>query len=243
MSDDSTHRSDAPIYLSCDQVREIDRRAAADYGIPTLILMENAGRGAAQFLSSLGIHGRVVICCGKGNNGGDGLVIARRLHQAKIDVKVLLFAAPSDLSVDAAANWRRVQQAGVPAEAWPTWEDDRLRQELCRAEWAVDALYGTGLKGSVRPPHDRAIDSLNGSGVRLFAVDIPSGLDGDTGAPLGPTIRADHTATFVAPKRGFANPGAATWLGKIHVIDIGVPQPLIDDVINAGAKPTSGNPS
>src|SRR6184192_3172443 len=98
-------KSDQNSYLSCAQVRELDRRAAA-IGLSTAVLMENAGRGAAKLLLSLGIHGPVVICCGKGNNGGDGLVMARHLHGAGVDVKVVLFAPPAELSPDAATNWK-----------------------------------------------------------------------------------------------------------------------------------------
>lgn len=217
-------------YLSCAQIREIDRRAINDFGIPALVLMENAGRGAAATLLGLGIHGPVVICCGKGNNGGDGLVIARHLHNAEIDVKVLLFAVPADLSADAAANWQPIVKAAIPAEVISNLDERRLSAELARAEWVVDALYGTGLQGPVRPPLDRVIAAVNASAARIFAVDIPSGLDGDTGEPIGATIRARHTATFVAPKLGYANPAAATWVGKVHVIDIGVPGQLLLDV-------------
>ncbi len=218
-------------FLTCDQVREIDRRAAADYGLTTSILMENAGRGAAATLLALGIHGPVVICCGKGNNGGDGLVLARCLHNADVDVKVLLFAEPTDMSPDAAANWRSVERSGIPREVWPAPADDCLAAELGRAEWAVDALLGTGLKGPAKPPLDRVITAMNASLARIFAVDIPSGLDGDTGEPHGVAIRARHTATFVAAKMGFANPAAATWVGKLHVVDIGAPLQLIEDVM------------
>ena len=217
-------------FLSCAQIRDIDRRAIAEYGIPSLVLMENAGRGAAETLLGLGVHGPVVICCGKGNNGGDGLVIARHLHNAEIDVKALLFAAPEDLSADAAANWQSIAKAAIPAEIMPNPDDARLAAALARAEWVVDALYGTGLHGAVRPPLDRVIAAINASPARIFAVDIPSGLDGDAGEPLGATIRALHTATFVAPKKGFANPAAATWIGKLHVIDIGVPHQLLADI-------------
>lgn len=216
-------------YLSCAQVRELDRRAIADYGIPAQVLMENAGRGAAETLLSLGVHGPVVICCGKGNNGGDGLVIARYLHNLEIDVKVLLFATPPDLSTDAAANWKTISQAAISAEVMSKFDESRLSAELARADWVVDALYGTGLQGPVRPPLDAVIAAINASRARIFAVDIPSGLDGDMGEPLGATIRAHHTATFVAPKQGYANPAAATWLGKVHVIDIGVPNHLLID--------------
>ena len=219
-------------YLSCAQVRELDRRAA-EIGLGTAVLMENAGRGAAELLLSLGVHGPVVICCGKGNNSGDGLVIARHLHHAEVDVKVLLFAQPADLSLDAATNWEIIERTGIPAEVWPAVEDTRLAAELARAEWVVDALFGTGLTGPVRPPFDRVITAINAGPARIFAVDIPSGLNGDNGEPQGATIRARHTATFAAPKKGYANPAAATWTGKVHVIDIGVPARIRDEILQA----------
>ena len=222
-------------FLSCVQVRDIDRRAVSEYGMSPLVLMENAGRGAAEALLALGVHGPVIVCCGKGNNGGDGLVIARHLHNAEIEVKVLLFAAPADLSPDAAANWQTVERAGIPAEVWPDFDDAQLAAELGRAEWAVDALLGTGLQGPVRPPLDRVIGALNAGPARIFAVDIPSGLDGDSGDPLGPTVRAHDSATFMASKMGFTNPAATTWLGTVHVIDIGVPRRLLIE----SAKPPS----
>jgi NAD(P)H-hydrate epimerase len=99
---------------------------------------------------------------------------------------------------------------------------DALRTELEGAEWVVDALFGTGLTGPVRPPFDQIIDLINRGPAHVLAVDIPSGMDCDTGLALGPTIHAEHTVTFVAPKVGYANPQAASWLGKVHVADIGV---------------------
>jgi NAD(P)H-hydrate epimerase len=110
------------------------------------------------------------------------------------------------------------------------FEDEKLRHELAAAEWIVDALFGTGLTGPVRPPFAQVITAINRQCARVLAVDIPSGLDGDTGQPLGPTIRAEHTATFVAQKTGFANPAAQEWLGRVHVVDIGIPRALLQSV-------------
>src|SRR5687768_12553037 len=104
--------------LTRQQVREFDRLALDEFGLPSLVLMENAGRGAAEVLRALGVAGSVVVCCGKGNNGGDGLVIARHLANHGVPVKVLLFAAPEELSGDAAVEWRVVERMGLPAEAW-----------------------------------------------------------------------------------------------------------------------------
>jgi NAD(P)H-hydrate epimerase len=214
-------------FLSRDQVRELDRRASAEYGVPGLTLMENAGRGAAATLLALGVHGPVLIVCGKGNNGGDGLVMARHLAQWEVEVKVLLIAGTDELSGDAAANWRAVERMKLPVLVDRNPDDALLAAELGRHEWVVDALFGTGLQGPVRSPFDRLIEAINASPARVFAVDIPSGLDCDTGEPLGTTVRAEHTATFVAPKLGYANVGSRAWTGRVHVLDIGVPEDLL----------------
>jgi NAD(P)H-hydrate epimerase len=214
------------MFLTRNQVRAIDRRAIDEFGVPGVVLMENAGRGAAEVLLSLGARGAVVICCGKGNNGGDGFVIARHLDNRSVPVRVLLFADPATLSGDAALNHGILRRSGmvIDVRAGPAIDEDALRQELAAAEWIVDALFGTGLTGAVRPPFDRVIAAVNASGAKVLAVDIPSGLDCDTGQPLGPTVRAQHTVTFVAEKKGFANPAAREWTGVVHVADIGAPR-------------------
>jgi NAD(P)H-hydrate epimerase len=218
------------MFLSREEVRMLDRRAIEEFGVPGVVLMENAGRGTAELLLSLGIHRKVVICCGKGNNGGDGFVIARHLDNRGTPVRVLLFARPEDLSGDAAVNYRIIARAGLPMviHAGNPVDDKAVRADLAAAEWIVDALFGTGLTGPVRNPFDQIITAINESSARVLAVDIPSGLDCDTGQPLGPTVRAHHTATFVAMKRGFANPAARQWLGQVHVLDIGAPRRLLE---------------
>jgi NAD(P)H-hydrate epimerase len=216
------------MFLTREQVRSIDRRAIEEFGMPGAVLMENAGRGAAEVLLALGVPGPVSICCGKGNNGGDGFVIARHLANRGVAVRIELFARPEDLTGDAAIHYRSIARAGLPVtvHAGPNVDEAALRGVLSRSAWIVDALFGTGLAGPVRAPFDRVIAAVNGSGVRVFAVDLPSGLDCDSGAPLGPTVRASHTATFVALKQGFASAGARAWLGQVHTVDIGVPLPL-----------------
>jgi NAD(P)H-hydrate epimerase len=216
------------MFLTRAQVREIDRRAIEEYGVAGVVLMENAGRGAAEMLIALGIHGRVLVCCGKGNNGGDGFVIARHLGNRGVNVHTILFVRPEDLSGDALINYRILERGGYPLSVMADPDFDILKRELDRSEWIVDALFGTGLSGPVRPPFDKVIEAINARQGGVFAVDIPSGLDCDTGVPLGATVRAAHTVTFVASKTGFANPAAAEWLGQVHVADIGVPFVLID---------------
>jgi NAD(P)H-hydrate epimerase len=219
-----------PLYLTCRQLRELDRQAIEAYGVPSVVLMENAGRGAAELLIQLGISGKVVICCGKGNNGGDGLVIARHLDSAGIPVEIILTVAPEQLAGDAAVQLNIVRESQIsihyatPAELTGSWLTDRLSG----ADWIIDALFGTGLSGPLRAPFDSVVKAINGADARRLAVDIPSGLDGDTGIPMGETVRADHTVTFVAQKLGFAKPGADGWLGKVHVVPIGMPRRLLE---------------
>ncbi len=218
--------------LSRDEVRAVDRRAIEKFGMTGLVLMENAGRGAAEQLIGLGIEGPVVVCAGKGNNGGDGFVIARHLELHGFDVRVLLFANPDELTGDAAANWRILEAGETPRlilGRTPRIAD--IEAELAHADWVVDALLGTGTVGEVREPYRTAIAAINGSERRVFAVDLPSGLDCDTGLPIEPPadgpavcIRAQQTVTFVARKRGFDNPLSRNFTGEVHVIGIGLPK-------------------
>ena len=144
-------------------------------------------------------------------------------------MRVLLFARPEELTGDAAVMHRIIAHSGPPIDVYAESKVDEaaLRPELDAAEWVVDALFGTGLKGPVRPPFDAIIMAINAGRARVLAVDIPSGLDADTGEPLGPTIRADHTATIAAMKAGYARPEAAAWLGQVHIIDMGAPRRLL----------------
>jgi NAD(P)H-hydrate epimerase len=214
--------------LTREQTRELDRRAIEKFGVPGVVLMENAGRNMAELLRALGINGPVAICCGKGNNGGDGFVIARHLDNAGVRVRVLMFADPAQLTGDAAVNYRILAASGIAREIFvgSSLDEEKLRRELASADWIVDALFGSGLRGAVGPPFDRIFAAVNDSGVRVFAVDIPSGLDCDTGLPLGIAIRARHTATVAAMKKGFLHPAAVEWLGQIHLIDMGAPRAL-----------------
>ncbi|WP_254510554.1 NAD(P)H-hydrate epimerase [Anatilimnocola floriformis] len=217
-------------FLTRDQVRSLDRRAADEFGLLGLVLMENAGRSCVQSLLRHGCRGPVVICCGKGNNGGDGFVIARQLDAIGIPVKILLVADPAQLQGDAAANFSIAQKSCLPIELIPSIiSADEFDQQLDGAEWLVDCLLGTGSRGNPHPPMALVIERLNISPARKFAVDLPSGLDCDSGAPGEPTVRADVTCTFVAPKIGFANPVAAEFLGIVEVGDIGVPRKLLEE--------------
>lgn len=215
--------------LSRAEVREVDRRALEEFGMPGLLLMENAGRGCAELLLTLraGAGRKVVICCGKGNNGGDGLVMARHLENAGLAVTVLLFADPGEVSGDAAVNLGIVEASGIPLCSMPEPNRREIEAALSEADWVVDALLGTGTTGAIREPYGTVISAINASGRPVFAVDLPSGLDCDRGVPLGPCVRATHTATLVARKPGFDQPEARAWTGKVDVVDIGTPRRLL----------------
>ncbi len=225
--------------LTREEVRAVDRRAIDEFAMTGLVLMENAGRGTAERLMELGIDGPVIICAGKGNNGGDGFVIARHLETLGCDVHVLLFATPSDLSGDAAVNWRILETAETPRVVLgrqPALSD--IDHALSHANWIVDALLGTGTVGEVREPYRTAIAAINRSTRKVLAVDLPSGLDCDTGEPIETLadgtaicVRAAHTVMFVARKRGFDNPASRAFTGDVHIVGIGVPKKLLDEVL------------
>src|SRR5262245_31185346 len=221
--------ADMAAALTRSQVRQVDRRAIDEFGMSGLVLMENAGRGCAEVLVRLGVQGPVAIACGKGNNAGDGFVVARHLDLCRIAVRVLLLFPPEELAGDALANYRIVERSGIAIRLCQNAGD--LAQSVAGAEWLVDALLGTGAVGPPRPPLDEAIRVLNAALGRKLAIDLPSGLECDTGIPGDPTFCADHTCTFVAAKTGFANPVASPFLGEVHVVDIGAPRGLVEAVL------------
>ncbi|MGL6095138.1 MAG: NAD(P)H-hydrate epimerase [Fimbriiglobus sp.] len=212
-----------PFSLTRVQVRDLDRRAVAEFGLPGIVLMENAGRGCAELLMRLN-PGRkpTVILCGPGNNGGDGFVIARHLDNAGWPVWAVYHPGTDKSAGDAGVNRRVVEASDVPILPW-------LSEVLPSTGWFVDALFGIGLNRPLEPAYGDYFSQLERHEYSVLAVDIPSGLDCDTGEPLGPTVRAAHTATFVAPKAGFANPKSRAWTGEVHVIDIGAPRRLVDE--------------
>ena len=213
--------------LTRDEVRDVDRRALEEFGIPGVVLMENAGRNAASYLHGLAPSGPLAIVCGKGNNAGDGFVMARHLQNLGRDVGLYLACDPAEYRGDAAINYGIVSKSRIPCRPLLTAGPGEWRAALTSAVWIVDALLGTGLSGMVREPFSSIIGAINSLGHPVFSVDTPSGLDCNTGRPLGSCIKATVTGTFVARKVGFDAPTAAAWLGRVEVLDIGVPQLLL----------------
>jgi NAD(P)H-hydrate epimerase len=197
---------------AAEQMRAIDRWAIEERGVPSLDLMERAGEGLARVTARHVPAGRVVVVCGKGNNGGDGLVAARILREAGRDVEVVAAASPEELRGDAAEQLRRLP--GDPPRPF-----DAAR--LDGASGIVDALLGTGATGPPREP--AVIEAVNAAGARVVAADVPSGVDATTGEVAGPAVRAVATATFHLAKPGlWIHPGKAH-AGAVEVIDIGIP--------------------
>lgn len=214
-----------PRPLPAEAVRELDRRAIEDFGVPGVVLMENAGRGAAQLaLEMLGQStGPVIILAGRGNNGGDGCVLARHLANAGVSTRTFVLAPFDSITGDALTNLIIIRRLGLPVTSVNLPADEPLFVEaLSRAALVVDALLGTGTRGEVRGPIRRAIELINESRKPVLALDIPSGLDADSGEVLGVAVKASVTATFLCPKLGLTKNSGPSLAGRVVVIDIGV---------------------
>ncbi|HEX8913583.1 MAG TPA: NAD(P)H-hydrate epimerase [Humisphaera sp.] len=223
----------SPLILTRDQVRRVDRIAIERFNVPGIVLMENASRGVVDAIRRSELpREAVIVLCGGGNNGGDGLAIARHLANAGSDVTVGLCTDPARYTGDALVNWRIVRAMGLnTVQATPEWLEVSLRVASSSPPptLLIDAVFGTGLTAPPREPFPRLVEVLNRSGKDVVAVDLPSGLDCDTGQPLGPAaVRASLTVTFVGLKKGFAAPGAERFTGRVEVADIGCPRAAID---------------
>lgn len=214
--------------VTAHTMQEIDKRAIDEFGIPSLDMMESAGSGCVdQIVEEYGVTGRAVILAGKGNNGGDGYVVARLLNQRGWDIKVYVMAARDQISGDAAINLGRLPQDTIhycPHEGQlPALHQESIRQ----ADVIVDALLGTGLRSDIAGVYMEAIKLINTSGRPVVAVDIPSGIHGTTGRVLGDAVRASTTVTFAFAKLGHVLYPGAEHTGKLLIADIGIPPQLM----------------
>ena len=229
-------------------MREVDRLTTEHYGVPSLDLMENAGRHVANFVRMIADSlpfrrpRRVAILCGKGNNGGDGLVIARLLagEKSRFDVRGMLFGSPQELRGDTATNYQRWADSGgavLTVESQRTWEE-QARALVAGADFVVDALFGTGLRKGVSGLAAQVISDLNAISknataphpAMIVAVDMPSGLPSDGEPADGPVVRAHATISFTAPKVGLLVSKDAACCGELHVKWIGSPRQLVEKI-------------
>ena len=217
--------------LDAAAMREVDRRAIEELGIPSLVLMENAASGVADALAaSYPESGRVAIFCGPGNNGGDGLALARILSNRGWEVTTVVVHGGKELSGDAGTQRSIVAAMGLPVLEVAGEEDLERSLRTVRAhEVVVDALFGTGLDRPLEDLFGRTVDALDGLGIPLVAVDIPSGLDASRSERIGPSTHADLTVTFAAPKRAHLFAPAADAVGRVVVVDLGIPDELVQE--------------
>lgn len=216
--------------LSRAAVRALDRRTIEEYGLPGLVLMENAGRAAADEAQRMlaAARGPVLVLCGPGNNGGDGLVVARTLRNRGYSVRACFVGPEERLAAGGAdfrTNLRLWRGLGEPFEA--VAEPARLAAPLAAAALVVDGLFGTGLTRALGEPWLGAIRALNAARRAVLALDLPSGLDADTGAELGAAVRADVTLTFAARKSGLLTGSGPALAGRVVVAEIGIPRAWI----------------
>lgn len=212
------------LVLSRDEVRAIDQAAIESLEMPGLLLMENAARGLADQLRRVCRKGDVTILCGPGNNGGDGLAAARLLAAEGWSARVILETAGRTLTADAQHNLMFLTNSGVTVEMC---DGASLCHEVCEQltpdDWVVESLLGTGVRGDLRSPFIEWVQAVNASKANVLAVDVPTGLDCDTGTTGNECVRADLTVTFVGRKQGFLNPVSTEFTGEVAVAHIGIP--------------------
>lgn len=205
-----------------EQVRELDRIAIEDRGVPGFMLMTRAAEAAFQLLLAKWPRAKsIAVMCGAGNNGGDAYVVAALARRHGLDVTAYMAAPADKLKGDALTAWQMAEEAGVPMRACDAAVDPG-------ADVIVDGLLGTGLSGDVRPGYAALIDSINASGRPVLALDIPSGLCSDTGSILGTAIRANHTISFIGMKQGLLTGSGRACAGGLHYDDLQVPEGVLE---------------
>jgi ADP-dependent NAD(P)H-hydrate dehydratase / NAD(P)H-hydrate epimerase len=220
--------------LNAAQMRDADRQTIEDIGIPSMVLMENAGRQVVAALEAAYddlSDKHVAVLCGPGNNGGDGFVVARTLHQRGVDVSVFVIAMTAGIKGDARLNLEILGRLGLTVveitdeQAW-----DLHFSEISQCDLIVDAIFGTGLKSPLSGMMETVAADVNASGLPVIAIDLPSGLSADHAEPIGECIHAAMTVTLAAPKQPLVLPPAESHAGSIVVADIGIPPEVIDNL-------------
>jgi ADP-dependent NAD(P)H-hydrate dehydratase / NAD(P)H-hydrate epimerase len=220
--------------ITTDQAQRIDSLAMHGFGMSSIVMMENAGRGAALLIApSIKKPKSMMICvvCGSGNNGGDGLVIARYLLNLGFNVKVFLVGQPARFKEDVKTNYRILKKMKVRVSPLSRATPSFL-SAVHQADIIVDALFGIGVNRDIQEPFLSIIQAINRSGRKVFSVDVPSGLDATTGKQRGACVKAKATITFVLPKKGFFCNEGPGCCGRIYVVDIGIPSLAIQKILS-----------
>ena len=218
--------------VTAEEMKMLDQAAIKEYGVPGLVLMENAGLRVVDVIREVlgDVRGKIItVFVGKGNNGGDGFVIARHLLNQGAEVKLLAVTDLSGSEGDAAVNqaiWQRMEQKIYALEHGDGINIVRL--VIMNTDLIVDAIFGTGFRGKMPEKIGRLVEALNLSGKPIVSVDIPSGLEADTGKTHGPCVRAAHTVTFALPKLGLIMEPGVGYTGELHIADISIPSLLIE---------------
>lgn len=220
------------LLVTASEMAQLDRQTIEEIGIPGIVLMENAGRGAAAYfvevLPDL-LERRITILAGSGNNAGDGFVLARLFWLKDADVRVICLRSPALLTGDARTNYLILEKLGVPVFVWNEEGDfDKQWAWIEESDVLIDAILGTGLKTEVSGLYRAVVEAVNALGVPVLAVDVPTGLDAATGRVLGAAIQATATATFGLPKVGQVIPPGEEYVGKLGVVDIGIPPMVVE---------------
>ena len=220
--------------LNTQQMREADRRTIDEIGIPAIVLMENAGRQAVAAMEAAFddlATSHVGVLCGRGNNGGDGFVIARTLVQRGVETSVFLLGSVADVRGDARTNLEVLGRIGLTVVEITNAQEWELHfSEISRCELLVDAILGTGFHGQLSGLLETVVADVNGLGVPVVAIDLPTGVSADTAEVEGEAIEASMTVTLAAPKISLILPPADSHSGDLVIADIGIPLPLLDEV-------------
>jgi hydroxyethylthiazole kinase-like uncharacterized protein yjeF len=218
-------------YITPAEMKEIDRRAVEDFGIPSIILMENAGGYSAEVaLDMISAAGRkkVFCVCGKGNNGGDGFVCARHLINKGIVTEIFLVGTMDEIKGDAKVNLDILMKMEVKIETLQAGFDIlEFKKKLKDTSLIIDAIFGIGLSGKIREPYGAVINAITESEKPVLAIDVPSGLDAATGDIMGICIKARKTVTFGLPKSGFIKKHGPSKTGEVIIADISIPWQLL----------------
>lgn len=211
------------------QMKELDRIAIQEQGIPSLELMEHAALAVTKKVMEFG-KPRTAVFCGPGNNGGDGIAAARLLKKQGCEVRIFLIGKREKMTPDARAMEARLMETGGSLERFHP-EDEKTSEWFSGCRCMVDALFGVGLKRPITGEFLTAVQQMNKSGCPVVACDIPSGIDGDSGEILGDAVRADWTVTFTCGKPGLYKNAGKVYAGKIEIADIGIPDELVGQMI------------